>query len=52
MKRTIICLLAALPVFGYAQNGQYTIRGKISQTIKRGKAYLIYILGNGNCIDF
>jgi peroxiredoxin len=42
MKRTIICLLAALPVFGYAQNGQYTIKGKIGQMANQGKAYLAY----------
>ncbi|WP_442590447.1 redoxin domain-containing protein [Pedobacter sp. AW31-3R] len=51
MKRLVLSLLMTSPVLAFAQQGAYTLNGKIGTLNAPSKAYLIYTAGGAQVLD-
>ncbi|WP_025146514.1 TlpA disulfide reductase family protein [Pedobacter jeongneungensis] len=51
MKKNILSVLSFLPVFAFAQTGEFKINGQVGQVGKPAMAYLSYRLSGKNVMD-
>jgi len=51
MKKIIILALAILPLFSFAQGGDFSVKVKIDKSMPNAKAFLLYFENDKNTID-